>query len=568
MHIFKWRDIRIRFKYAFVLITTILLFVLATGFVSTSLSQIKEAISTIEITAERSIALTQMNSLFNSKQLIISDYVALERKSLIEEYDQVAKDFEALRAQVEPKMDLEEMQFIFNLINKNNSQMDDTFKNTVVVKMQEGNHEEATTGYVKVSSLRNPTAQLFDNLKVQVDDYRQQAISHTYAVIAQSITVLILSILVAAVFGILTLYLISRGITRNLNGVVLLTEKIAQGDLAIEEAVRYGKDEIGQLASAMYTMIHNLRTMIQQISESALTVDQESSELRKIADEVSEGSHQIAATMQQMSAGAEDQAHSAGEIAHSISVLTDLIEEANTNKNVLETSSKDILNVVQKGNVQMGTSIENMNQINQIIKNAVQNVQQLDESSEKVSTLVQVIHAIAEQTNLLALNAAIEAARAGEAGKGFAVVADEIRKLAEQVSNSVKEITDIVLGIQNNSKLVTQSLEVGYQEIEAGSSQIKQTGEVFDTIHQEVLTMIEKIDAVSFSLNNISENGQKISEAGDQVAAISEENSAGIEQTVASLQQQSSSMELVAQNATALSDSSDKLKDVVNQFKL
>jgi methyl-accepting chemotaxis protein len=272
--------------------------------------------------------------------------------------------------------------------------------------------------------------------------------------------------------------------------------------------------------------------------------------------------------MQEMSSGAEEQAGSATEIANSIFSLTEVIAEANKNKVLLEASSKDILEVVQRERTHMETSIGNMYHINEVIKESVTKVKLLDENSKKVSTLGQVINAIAEQTNLLALNAAIEAARAGEAGRGFAVVADEIRKLAEQVGKSVNEITDIVTGIQKDSKSMTASLVAGYENVEESTKQIRITGEGFEKIHNEVLSMVDRIQDVSASLDEISSNSNKISLAGEQIAAISQENSAGIEQTVASIQQQNGSMEMIANNTHLLAKSANDLKSIVDQFRL
>src|SRR5699024_4194813 len=133
-------------------------------------------------------------------------------------------------------------------------------------------------------------------------------------------------------------------------------------------------------------------------------------------------------------------------------------------------------------------------------RDAVQKVQGLDAQSQEISKLVSVIQDSAEQTNLLALNAAIEAARAGEHGKGFAVVADEVRKLAEQVSVSVTDITTIVTSIQNESSMVTESLEGGYKEVEQGTTQIEATGEKFNGINTSITNMVKDIQSISDNL--------------------------------------------------------------------
>ncbi len=568
MNRLRWRNFKIGFKYGAALLITIFLFISAAIFVIMSLLEIRNAISIIESAGERSVALTHLASLFKSKELIVSDYMSVNNKNLIADYDQTQKEFDHLLDMVSPSMNTEVLSSVLQIIHKNNKTMDDTFKNVIIPSLAIENRDEAVLGYVKLSGLRKPTASLLERIKASIDNQRHQSIVDAHQKVQSSIYVLIISIISAAVLGTIILLLISRSIGRNLNQIVGIANKVSKGDLTVSKNQYEGKDEIGQLSASIYDMVHNLQNMIQSISQSTFTIDEESSAFRRIAEEVKEGSLQIAATMQQMASGAQHQANASSEIAHSIYSLVELVQQANINKEVLETCSADILNVVESGSIKMSDSIDNMNHINDVIRDSVMKVKHLDENSKKVSIIIQVIRGIAEQTNLLALNAAIEAARAGDAGKGFGVVADEIRKLAVQVEKSLKEITDIVVGIQKDSKGMSTSLEKGYQVIEMGTSQMNAAGEVFDTISLKAATIIEKIKVVADSLEEISQNSEKINTAVEQVAAVSEENSAGIEQTVASVQQQTSSMEVVAQSAHSLSNATVTLKSVVSQFKI
>jgi len=209
-----------------------------------------------------------------------------------------------------------------------------------------------------------------------------------------------------------------------------------------------------------------------------------------------------------------------------------------------------------------------MAKIDHIVNDSVQKVNDLSHQSQEISKLVTVIKDVAEQTNLLALNAAIEAARAGEQGKGFSVVAEEVRKLAEQTAHSVKDITGIVREIQDGFHLITKSLEAGYSEVELGTTQIAKTSETFNTISTSVTEMANSIGYISTNLYDMASNSQSINNSIEEIAATAEEFAAGVEETSASSQQTSSSIEEVARSANSLASLAEELKELINRFKL
>ncbi len=344
----------------------------------------------------------------------------------------------------------------------------------------------------------------------------------------------------------------------------------ATGDFRskVEDRLFQRKDEIGTLVQSMKKMQHSIQEMIQKVNHTSNDVNYQGQNLKEIVGEVRQGTGQIASTMQEMAVAAEDQANSSTRIANSIMNLNTLIGETNQNGNNLKRSSSIILETADQGNQQMENSVEQMSMIHQIVKEAVDKVRELGLKTQSISKLVSVIHDIANQTNLLSLNAAIEAARAGEAGRGFTVVAEEVRKLSEQVSNSISEITTIVVGIQDESNEMIDSLEKGYHQVEEGTTQIKITGEAFHHIFSEVRGIVNDIQLMSNNLKEIADNSNIISGSIDQVVATAEQSSAGIEQTSASIQELDSSMEVVTDNANVLSELAQDLENMIHQFKV
>lgn len=359
-----------------------------------------------------------------------------------------------------------------------------------------------------------------------------------------------------------------RSIGKPLQKVSGRMNEMTEGDLAGEFIEINRKDEIGDLALSVNLMQQSLKEVIRNVATASDSLTGQSEELTQSANEVKNGSEQVAVTMQELASGSEAQATSATDLADVMEALTAQMEEANGNGKNIYQSSHQVMEMTTNGTKMMDASVQQMAVIDQIVQEAVQKVKGLDAQSQEISKLVSVIKDIADQTNLLALNAAIEAARAGEHGKGFAVVADEVRKLAEQVGVSVTDITKIVRNIQTESTGVATSLQGGYEEVEKGTISIKATGETFSGINQAVKDMVSSIQAVTSNLEMISSGTQEASASVEEIASVSEQAAAGVEQTSAAAQQTSSSMEEVAGSAEELAKLAEELNGLVRQFKI
>ncbi|MCM3758004.1 methyl-accepting chemotaxis protein [Sporosarcina aquimarina] len=370
----------------------------------------------------------------------------------------------------------------------------------------------------------------------------------------------IISILIAVVTA--------RVISNPINNVAERMKLIASGDISQEHLVTNARDEIGHLVTATNEMQTKMNTILRQINGVSNTVLSHSEELTQSASEVKAGSTQTAMTMQELATGAETQANSASNLVSIMDSFATKIFETNENGTDVQKYSQEVIGMTQEGVEMMEFSTKHMEKINELVEESVQKVEGLDSQSQEISKLVTVINDIAAQTNLLALNAAIEAARAGEHGRGFAVVADEVRKLAEQVSHSVTDISGIVERIQGETKSVSNALAKGYKEVEQGTEQLQLTKGTFNKISKAVLKMDENIKTVGNNLNDIVDNTKEINNTVDDIAAVSEEAAAGVEQTSASVQQTASSMEEVASSSAELAQLSEELNRLAHQFKL
>lgn len=384
-----------------------------------------------------------------------------------------------------------------------------------------------------------------------------------FAIISSIVVIVLLAVLL---FGIGILFI--RSIMVPIKKLVETNQKVAEGDLQVDLIDLHRKDEVGQLSNSFNRMIENIRKMVRQIQEVSQNVNSQSEELTQSSAEVSLGAEQIASTLEQLSSGAEVQANLSNEISKLMQGLNDQIRESNQEGEKLRISSGEVHEMSDTGKEQIEYSVEQMKEITVVVTDSVEKIKGLDQKAQDISKLVDVIQNIANQTNLLALNAAIEAARAGESGKGFAVVADEVRKLAEQVGNSVVEITSIINGVQNETKMVVQLLEMGYEKVESGNKQIRVSKDHFESINIAMTEMMERIQIIASNLTNIATNSDKVSQHGQEVAAASEEAAAGIEQSSATALQQSSTMQEISGSAENLSHLSEELNEMIRFFKI
>ncbi|NMH68213.1 methyl-accepting chemotaxis protein [Bacillus sp. RO3] len=327
------------------------------------------------------------------------------------------------------------------------------------------------------------------------------------------------------------------------------------------------KDEIVGLTQSMTKMTESLDEVLHGIRQVSTNVDRQGEVLRTTSDEMSQGSFQIAATMEEMAAGAESQAQLSGDISGEMEELTSLINQSRDQGEHLYEASSKVENNAQTGSRLMKDSIDKMENIYQMVNKSVDKVQTLESQTNEVTSLVTLISQIADQTNLLALNAAIEAARAGEHGKGFAVVADEVRKLAESVSSSVNSIHDIVNNVRSNSNEMAHILLDGLEVVENGRKNLNETGVAFEDISMTISNMNGLVESMGLQLEKVGAKQVNMKESIEQIAAISEENAAGIEQVSASTQQMSGSTEEMNRFVEELVRMSEELRGLNDKFK-
>ncbi len=397
--------------------------------------------------------------------------------------------------------------------------------------------------------------------------------------------------------------------------------RIADGDLTVTVAPQGETDELGQ---AFARMVTGLRRTVGQVAETATAVDGASSQLSAAAGQAGQATAQIAATMQQVAQGTQQQAagitltvsavgelrhasegvaagaqQQAAAIAEAVSVTSGIVaavQQVAGSAGAVSRDSGTAAAAARSGAERVTDTVQGMRTLREKVHASAAKVRVMSQRSEQIGAIVETIDEIAAQTNLLALNAAIEAARAGEHGKGFAVVADEVRKLAERASSATKEIGGLVRGIQVIAGEAAQAMDEGAQEAEQGVGRADAAGQAL----ADILTTAEAVsaqaamalqvtetmaaastdltramqrvsavvDANARATRNMAAGSDEAVESIENIASISEENSAAVEEVSASAEEMAAQVEQVGGSAQALADLARSLTELVGRFQL
>jgi len=443
-------------------------------------------------------------------------------------------------------------------------------KETIELAMQNKNAEASLLYKTKVAPLSREFVHkmevMTDSAKKAADQMNQTAQSSFTTTISIFSVIILISILAGLTLG----FIIVTQISTRLNDAVHFLAKIADGDFShdVPQHSLLDRSEFGTLSKAVDKMNKSNRSLIQQLTTTSANLADSSQGLSASAEQSAQASNQVAQSITTVAQGANKQLQLANITSTVVNEMTKGIQQVTDNTMIVAESAQKTSLTADEGGKAIQTAVHQMQVIEEKTHHTAAVVAELEGKSKQIGKIVEVISNIAGQTNLLALNAAIEAARAGDAGRGFSVVAEEVRKLAEQSSQSTKEIIDLITEIQAKTNNAVTFMTDSKKEVNAGTAVVNLAGKSFTGIVQMVQQISEQIHEISAASQQLASGSQSVIDSAEKIAQESKRSAEQTQTISAATEEQSASMEEIATSSQKLNSMAIDLQTTIHNFKV
>lgn len=497
--------------------------------------------------------------------------VLLEEKmtATFSEMDKALKEYES-------KITLDEEQKHFDTLKEKWSKYMD-IHNKFLELGKEMNIVQGTGNVngIRLLSLIGEADNMFSSIQFTLDKLVQ--INHDNAVKASdnanssfesSYTLIIILFLIGDVLALTIAYISARNISKPLKFVTDNVKEVAKGNLTMDPISVKNKDEIGELAQSFNEMGTSLANLIRKVTQTSETVAASSEQLLASSEQTTKATEQITIAIQEVAAGSEHQVNSAMAGNQSMQEISKGMEQVASSIQIVSDLSISTNEKAEAGNIVVSETVAQMGIVQEQVSKISNMIHVLGTRSNEIGNIVDLISQVSAQTNLLALNAAIEAARAGEHGKGFAVVADEVRKLAEESNKSTDNIRVLIAQIQKEINEVTLSMEEGTNSVKSGIDKVNETGKSFHDITSMISSITTQTQEVSAIVEEVNASTEDMVQKMSEIATISQQSAGNSQQVAASAEEQNASMEEITASANSLSHMAQELQEDVSRFRV
>ena len=517
----------------------LLILTAAVGFYSTV--RVIAAAEGVPVSLHRKEIATAVELAVRKQVRSASDYVFNGDQPSLQQYGQDKQEVAQRLTELSKLLSTEKSKTLLLKLRQSTDQMSAITDEEISLRKQSRSYEANDLAFgPKTQKTMKNVVDDCSELETWEDKLGQEALDQEHQTESRANTITLWLVGWGLLVGVVTAILVARSISGTLTNMLLMIQRVAAKDLAVDDLQVTAEDEVGRAVMALNSMKNTLQQMVRSIAETA-------EHLASASEELSSGANRSAETVR-------IQADQTQQVATAMQEMSATVQQVSEHSQKASDSSHKAAQAARQGGEVVEQTLSTMRSIADSSRNVAARIAELGKSSEQIGKIVAVIDDLADQTNLLALNAAIEAARAGEQGRGFAVVADEVRKLAERTTKATQGIGSMVESIQLETRNAVQAIEQGSRDVGVGVEKTSASGVAL----AEIIQMSEQVgDMIS-----------QIATAATEQASATEQVNANVAQISSLTQGASTAVEQTAKACAALSTMALDLQNLVNQFKL
>ncbi|MCR6095396.1 methyl-accepting chemotaxis protein [Salipaludibacillus agaradhaerens] len=553
----------IRLKVLGTFAFTILLLVIGAVVTYFQLSGVEREMDVYADQSERAVIAANVASSIRGKYVAISDYYRNGEEENLTRYDDFTSQLTTELAALEGRMYTEESQELFKHLQAQILEFDER-----VERIPGDSGPLQNQRLQELTETRSAVVNNALNLSDVMLEEAGAAEKSVYDIISMNIVYFSIMVLIVIVSGGSIFWIVTSNLSKRLNQVVGTAEQLSRGNLAVEKIEIKSQDEAGRIGLAINQMIDNLSTMITNVRRTSDQVAASSEQLSASSTETTKVTEEITESIQEVASGADTQVEKAADNERTVNDMSKSIDLIASSIETVNESSEVSAQKAEHGTDVISSTMSQMTSIHELTDKIAGSVNGLAVSSEKIGSIISLITDVAEQTNLLALNAAIEAARAGEHGKGFAVVADEVRKLAEQTGNATNEISSLIAHIQQDIQHSVSYTKEGREAAQTGMSYMEDAGRSFEELSEAIHGVSSQMREVTAAVAQVEEGVNRVKSSVEETTSIAEQSAGYTQNVAASAEEQNASMEEISSSADQLAKMAEELQQSVSKFSL
>lgn len=555
-------------KLLFTMLTNSLLFLLCVGVCLVTIYNIHSDLLVVTEKGQRSVGVTDLSRMVNEKDIRIADYITFMKEEDLKEYRRLRNQLQTQTAEWIMLSSKEETKKTMETFIKNNKAIDEMFSKEIapaVVRLDEGIYTDARE---KISGLRQENNRILETIRKETSSEQAVIVKKAERFITLSQTLTVGMIIFTTILSYWIIHRTGTRMKRDIDELLAITQSVAAGNLTKNVPSTNGRDEIHLLGESISKMVQELKGLVQGIERGTGNVQGSSKKMVDLADSIKESSMGVSTSMEGLTAGSTQQAASTTDLSGHYRTFSNRMGLVAEEFNALKTLSLSIQTITGQSGLSMMKNAEQMEKVYVKIGETTNLMKELQVRMDSISRLSHFIKEVATRTDILSLNASIEAARVGELGRGFQVVAGEIRQLSHHIHESLAEMDRDIKGVRHITQNVSASLDAGFEEVSIAKTLTVQVGQDAERVTALVTGMGEGIGGISAGMKRLNEYKDEMAISVSMLSELCHTFDEGARDTHSSIQVQHNLIDTMYDQSDRVNEEVLILQRLVDRFQM